>query len=335
HFYVKKRQQNESGGSRGGGRSQGRSGGGEDAAPQGSDLILRDLREGYDELIGSVQEHAFNKRGTLLAYTVDAAGLDGNGLYLVNLGTSTRRPLDSAKEKYARLTWSEEGDALAVLRGEKPEKKTERANTLVAFTGMDSATPRRHVFDPASGSGLGENSVISEKAALLWSEGLETVFVGTKPQDDELEEWPDDGLPLADVDLWHWADDRIQTVQQRQASRDRNRTYVAAVHLEEGRLVVLADERMRTVDVTRDGHWGIGRDDRDYISDWRPSLSDYYRVDTRTGERALVLEAHLRTLGLSPDSEHFLYWKDGDVWDYEIEADRHVNLTASGSVDFT
>lgn len=331
HFYVKKRQQNESGGSRGGGRS----GGGEDAAPQGSDLILRDLREGYDELIGSVQEHAFNKAGTLLAYTVDAADMDGNGLYLMDLGAGTRRPLDSAKERYARLTWSEEGDALAVLRGEKPEKKTERANTLVAFTGMDSATPRRHVFDPASGTGLAESSVISEKAALRWSEGLETVFVGTKPQDDELEEWPDDALPLADVDLWHWADDRIQTVQRSQASRDRNRTYLAAVHLEEGRLVVLADERMRTVDVTRNGRWGIGRDDRDYISDRTPNFADYYRVDTRTGERIPVLETHLRTLGLSPDSEHFLYWKGGDVWDYDIEADRHVDLTASGSVDFT
>ena len=65
---------------------------------------------------------------------------------------------------------------------------------------------------------------------------------------------------------------------------DRDRTYVAAVHLAEGRLVQLADEAMRTVDLTRDGRWGIGRDGSKYVSDWKPAYADYYRVDTRTGE---------------------------------------------------
>jgi dienelactone hydrolase len=47
------------------------------------------------------------------------------------------------------------------------------------------------------------------------------------------------------------------------------------------------------------------------------------------------MEAQLRTLGLSPDSEHYLYWKDGHVWNYRIADDQHTNLTASAPVDFT
>jgi dipeptidyl aminopeptidase/acylaminoacyl peptidase len=317
HFYVKKRRGNE------------------EAEHEGSDLILRNLKEGYDELIGSVHDQAFNKPGTLFAYTVDAADKDGNGLYVVELETGARRALHSAQDRYAQLTWSEEGDALAALHGDRPEKKTERANALVAFAGLDGADPRSHVFDPASGEGLPERSVISEKGNLSWSEDRGTVFVGTRPQEDELEDWPEGALPLADVNIWHWADNRIQSVQERQASRDRDRTYVAAVHLEEERLVPLADARMRTVDLTRDGRWGIGRDDRDYVSDWKPSRADYYRVDVETGERVPVLEGHLRILVLSPDGRHFLYWKDGDIWDYRIASDDHLNLTASSPVDFT
>ncbi len=316
HFYVKKRKKDRS------------------ADHDGTDLILRNLRQGYDELIGSVDQLGFNKAGTSLAYTVDAADKDGNGLYLVDLGTSSRRALDNAKERYSQMTWSEEGAALAVLRGETPDEKTERENTLVAFTEMGSANPSPHVFGPESGEGLPEGLVISENAGLDWSEGLGTIFVGTKAQEDEVEDWPDDGLPLADVNIWHWADDRIQSVQQSQVSRDRNRTYLAAIHLETGRMVPLADEGMRTVNTTRDGQWGMGQDDREYVSDWKPSYADYYRIDIRTGERTEVLKKHLRTMGLSPDSEHFLYWLDGQVWVYRIADDQHVNLTASAPVDF-
>jgi dipeptidyl aminopeptidase/acylaminoacyl peptidase len=305
------------------------------AEHRGTDLILRNLRGGYDELIGSVDEARFNKPGTHLAYTVDAADKDGNGLYLVELATGARRALDNAKERYARLTWSEEGNGVAALHGETPEKKTERANVLVAFTDLDARNPRRFVFDPTSGTGMPEGRVLSEKGTLSWSEDLATVFVGTRAQDDELEDWPEDALPLADVNIFHWADDRISTQQQREADRDRDRTYVAAVRLAEGRLVQLADEAMRTVDLTRDGRWGMGRDETKYVSDWKPAYADYYRVDTRTGERVMVLEGQLRTLGLSPDSRHFLYWKDGDVWDYRIPSDSHSNLTASAPVDFT
>jgi dipeptidyl aminopeptidase/acylaminoacyl peptidase len=335
HFFVKKGRPDGGGGGGGrGGGSQSAGGNGGDAA-RGTDLILRNLREGYDELIGSVDESGFNKPGTFFAYTVDAANKDGNGLYLVDLATGARRALDNAKERYANLTWSEEGEALAALHGEAPEKKTERVNSLVAFTSIGGGRPQSHLFDSESGEGLPEGSVISENADLIWSLDLETVFVGIKDQGDELEDWPDDGLALADVNIWHWADDRIQTAQIRQASRDRDRTYLAAVHLEETRLIPLADEKMRTVTLTRDGRWGMGQDDTEFISDWKPRLANYYRVDTRTGERIEVLTAHLRTMGFSSDDKHYLYWSDGQVWDYRVEENEHVNLTASSPVDFT
>ncbi len=315
HFFVKKRQADAR------------------ADHDGTDLILRNLAEGYEELLGSVDDVEFNKAGTRLAYTVDAAEMDGNGLYLLDLTTGARRGLDNGKERYSQMTWSEEGDGLAVLRGDKPEGKLERANALVAFTDMNAPTPARHSF-AAEGTGLADEWVISENAGLSWSEDLSTVFVGTKTQADDVEDWAEGDLPLADVNIWHWADDRIQSVQERSASRDRSRTYMAAIRLAEGRLLQLAAEDMRTVSLTRDGRWGIGRDDRAYVSDWEQDYADYYKVDTRTGERTPVLEAHLRVLGLSPDSRHFLYWKDGQVWDYEIGAERHRNLTESAPVDF-
>ncbi|MDX1646237.1 MAG: prolyl oligopeptidase family serine peptidase [Longimicrobiales bacterium] len=306
-----------------------------DADHEGSDLILRNLTQGYDELVGSVLQAAFNEPGTHLAYTVDAAGGDGNGLYVVDLATGSRRAVDNAEDHYARLTWSEEGDAVAVLRGRKPEGMVERENHLLVFRpGEGDAGSRRFHLTPDA-PGLREGWVLSEKGPMVFDEAGSTVFLGTRPQRKELEAWPEERLPLADVNIWHWRDDRIQSRQERELESDRSRTYAAAVHLDEGRLVHLADERMRSVEITRDGAWAIGRDDRAYVSDWKPRVADYYRVDTETGARTPILEAHLRTLGLSPDGAHYLYWKDGHVWDYRIEEDRHRNLTASAPVDFT
>ena len=317
HFFVKKRKTNE------------------EAEHDGTDLILRNLREGFEELIGSVGEAEFNDGGTHLAFTVDAEGTDGNGLYLLDLATGSRRGLDNAKERYARLTWSEEGDALAVLRGDKQEEKVERENSLIAFRDVLDRSPTRIDIDSTGNGGLSDGMVLSEKGNLVWNEDASMLFVATKRQDDELEDWPEDDLALADVNIWHWADDRIQSQQEQSASRDRDRTYVAAVDLERATVIPLADERMRTVEITRDGRWAIGRDETEYTSDWRPDLADLYRLDSRTGERVTVLEGQLRTLGLSPDSRHYLYWKDSDFWVYRIADDEHVNLTGSASVDFT
>ena len=183
--------------------------------------------------------------------------------------------------------------------------------------------------------GLREGWVLSENGDLNFNEDASTVFVATKAQEAELEDWGEGGLPLANVNIWHWEDARIQSQQQSQLSQDQSRTYLAAIHLQEGTLVHLADEQMREVQITRNGRWGIGKDDRSYVSDWRPNYADYYRINTATGDRTPILTKHLRTLGLSPDSKHFLYWRDGNVWDYSIEDDAHSNLTASAPVDFT
>jgi hypothetical protein len=63
----------------------------------GVDVVLRSLRDGRDELIGSVAHSAFNRAGDLLAYTVDAADQHGNGLYVIELGSGMRRVLDGER----------------------------------------------------------------------------------------------------------------------------------------------------------------------------------------------------------------------------------------------
>ena len=297
----------------------------------GTDLVLRNLTGEFDEVIGNANEFSFNKPGTHLAFTIDAAGRSGNGLYLNVLGAGVRRVLDSDTLEYSRLTWNEGGTALAVLKGLKPDSLMERVNSLVAFSNIASE-PGRVEVTPANLSGFPEGYVVSDRGTLSFSEDVSRVFFGIKPQETEFKE--DEDNPVANVDIFHWNDDRIQTVQALRANRDRSFTYKAAYDIPNSSFVQLSDSSMRNIDITRDGNWGIGNNDRPYISDWEESRADYYRVNTRTGERTPMFEAQKRTLGLSPDSKHFLYWKDGHVWDYAIDEGQSINLTESAPVSF-
>ena len=314
----------------------------------GTDLILRDLSKGTDLILGNVDLFSFNKPGTHLAYTVSAADKAGNGLYLIDLGSVAVQTLDSGSADYAHLTWDEKGTALAILKGTKSEDFTEKDNTLVAFLDLSENPPTRIEYDPSQDLDFPEGMVISEKSssqsgsrggpsqrgALFWSPDKTKIFCGIKEQEKVPEKKEKDEDPVADVDIWHWKDEVLQSVQMKRAARDRNFTYRSVFDVEKNKFHRLTDERMRTISITEDGQWGIGRDDKAYISDWKETQADYYRVDTSTNERTLMFKGQKRTLGLSPDSRHYLYWKDGHIWDYMIESGRSVNLTENAPVSF-
>jgi dipeptidyl aminopeptidase/acylaminoacyl peptidase len=332
HFLVRK--------ARGEGHPRGR----------GDDLILRDLARGTDELVSAAAEYSFSPEGNLLAHVVGTGDREANALHLTDLETGRRRTIDSRPHPYNRLTWSDDGSALAVLRGETPEGLLERENALVVVLNPGADRPRVLELGPSRDRGMPvdaggeshpraalarvpEGLVLSEFGPLSFDADARRLFLGVRPQETE-PEGPPEGVRLPDVHVFHWNDDRLQTVQQVQANADRRRTWRAVVHLPSLRLVQLADEEMPTVSVSADGRWGVGADGRAYVSDWEEPKADYYRVETETGERTLLVEAQGRTLGFSPHSTHFLYWRDGHVWAFELEGGAHTNLTASAPVGF-
>ena len=121
-----------------GGGGPGAPGGGANAdaptGPRGADVILHDLVTGRDQLLGSVGEIAFNKKGDLLAYTVDGTVRDGNGLFMLDLRNGRISTLDNDARVYSRLTWNDEGTGLAVLKGVDVDKMRERDNVLLGVS---------------------------------------------------------------------------------------------------------------------------------------------------------------------------------------------------------
>ena len=333
---------------RGGGGGGARGGGGgaatdESVGPRGADLILRDLRTGLVTNLGNVAEVAFNKGSTHLAYVVDAEGKAGNGLFAFELDGARILPLSTGDFLYQGLAWDEEGNALAVLRGDKPEGMVERENQLVTFKGLgagasdardSSARPVPQTYDPSDDSSFPEGFILSEYRTPSWSEDGERVFVGIKEQQKEMEEADE---PRADVMVWHWNDKMVQSQQEVQAGRDRRATYLAVLNLDGPRLFRLSTDDMEQVQLTQDGRWAVGFDDSRYWMDrdHQNNRDDAYRIDPTSGEKTLITATLINSMGTSPDSKWFLYWQNQQVQAFNLDSGETVNLTErAGPVDF-
>ena len=311
--------------------------------PRGTDTILLDLRTGRHQLLGSVGDIAFNRTGTLLAYTVDSAVKDGNGLFVFDTRSGRTVALDNDAKQYDRLTWNDKADALAVLKGSDVEKMREKQNVLVVFTdvpaaiGLDDIAPTPVIFDPSKADNFPKGWVLSDRAALQWSEDDRRVFFGIKEQvaaPDTARRTTDE---RQDVDVWNTVDERIQSLQMIRAEADRNFTFRQAFDVSASRFIRLTDDTMRDLEVAPDGKWAVGRDTRGYILDRKRPAADFYRVNTSTGERTPMMKAQQlggHTFGISPHGIHFLYWRDGRFHAYGLDAGTTKTLGNGASVSF-
>jgi len=313
------------------------------AKHDGTDLVLRNLKTGLDLNIGNVGSFRFNHSGSILAYTIDADKKAGNGVYVLVLESGAIRPLDSGEADYTQLTWDDngrkalegfqKGNALAVLKGTKPEKSVQKENQLLVFMGLGTEKSAKILYNSVDDKDFPEGMVLSEKGGLTWSEDNSRIFCGIKEQETEPDKNED---PLANVDVWHWKDERLQSVQMVQADRDQRFTYRSVFLLKTKQFISLTDEAMRTIDIPRVGKWAVGRDNKKYRLDVNRSMNtaDYYRVEMDTGKRASIIEGLPGRMQVSPDGKYGLYFKDRHFWLYDMEKDKHTNISESAPVSF-
>ena len=356
------RYQPEPAGPAGGGAA---AGGGRGAAaperPKGSDLILRALATGDELNVGNVSEFSFRKDGRLLAFAVDAQDKAGNGIQLRDMKTGLVIPLDSGNASYERLTWTEQGDALAALKGIDDKAYKDKLYSVVGFNDLTAPAPRKTVYDPASDSSFPKDMTISPSRAPQWSDDLQTLVFGIhepqKKDPADTEAATDtaaagaargegtgangtqaDNEEKVDLVLWHYKDPRLQSQQEVQEARDRAFSYLSEYRVDTKKFIRLADDEMRTVSFNpKQSRWALGDDDREYelmgSLDGR-RYENVFVVDLTSGTRKLALRHARYVFGASPDGTKVLYYLDGDYHVYAMDTAQDRNITQGLPVSF-
>src|SRR5690606_42101823 len=87
-------------------------------------------------------------------------------------------------------------------------------------------------------SGMPAGYAVSEHGRLVFSKDGARLFLGTAPAPEPP---PGDDAPEPiDVDLWHYKDPLLQTMQDVRADNERKRTFRAVVHVKDKRFAQLA-----------------------------------------------------------------------------------------------
>ena len=147
---------------------------------KGSDLLIHHLATGKSQNLGNIREHAVNKAGTHLAYVVDAANSQGNGLYLLTLASNSVSVLDSDEAGYQSINWTEKGDAFAALKFKKDKKYTQEKGAVLGIKNLSS--PQITLYEPAKDStSFDSRYTISPNRRPLWSDDLSRLFYGIHP----------------------------------------------------------------------------------------------------------------------------------------------------------
>lgn len=145
---------------------------------KGSDLLLYNLDNKQNFNIGNVNEFSFNKSGRYLAYTVDAAGMNGNGIFLKDLSTGMTYALHNDKANFSKIRWNKEGTAFALLKSKKEKGYKDPVFTLIGVKDINGQDSKVITY-----TGLDENQITSgygltQNSQAYWSKDLNHIFFG-------------------------------------------------------------------------------------------------------------------------------------------------------------
>ncbi|MCD6116235.1 S9 family peptidase [bacterium] len=335
---------------------------------KGAGLLLYNLNNSKSLFFGSISEFQFDKYGKWLSMVVDAEGKKGNGILLRNMYTGVLQSLDNDMAVFEKLSWTEKGDAFAVLKGKKNEDYKDKLYTLIGFCDFSKKSPVKIVYNPLKDASFPENMTISHNRAPEWTEDLSAIIFGinkteltdkaekkreeekkkAKEAEDkkegkdkkgskEMGEKKEDEPKLPDMVIWHWKDKRLQSQQWVEEQRDKKYSYLSIYRVKEKKFFRLADDDIRRVEAAPKGHYALGYDDNAYELmgnlDGR-FYRDVYVLDLKTGKRKLVLKKSRWDYSPSPDGTHFIYYKEGNFYTYDMLNSRSYNITKNLPVSF-
>jgi dipeptidyl aminopeptidase/acylaminoacyl peptidase len=334
------------------------------AAPRpATDLVLRNLSTGQDRTFPDVTEFSLTKDGRWLVYAAAGAKPDAHGVYAVAAGgAAPPLTLRSGPGRYSRLTWDEKQAQLVFFHAHTPTppsgSTTPQAPTVrichwkpaassasaflrsaaagaagLALTALSATLPAATDLVPAGKPALRPGHDFSDQGELSFSpDGRMVLFGVARPPAPKQ---PAAGGEKAIVELWHYRDDFIQSMQK--ARYSATRTYRAVFNLDDRTCRQLADDSLTSV-LTTAGPWALGLDDSPYRtlvgSVVYDGFVDARLINVRTGASKLLLKKHSRLLSLSPAGKYVIGFDGKDWHSTAVPSGKRVNLTAGLGVSF-
>lgn len=265
------------------------------------------------------------------------------GVYLWSADTGESKAILQGAGSYKHLRFDEEGKQLAVLSNrDEVAKKKDSAKDGTKDTAKDANNDTNvyslfywragdadaRLLVNADSNGMTKGWTPSEHADLSFSKDGQRLFLSTaelpKPAVKNAPE------PMK-VDLWHWKDPELQSVQKVNQERDRQKSYRAVVHLADGKFVQLANKLIPQVILNENAQFAMGISTLPYrhLMSWDSLYYDAYGVDLQNGQAKMLIEKTRFMPQFSPAGKYIINF-DADKsvwWSYATADGKKTNLT--------
>ena len=263
----------------------------------GTDLVLRNVETGQEKTFANIVEYYFSKTGDKLL--IEQAknpkdSLSKATVLLYDLKRAASTVLSNGGNDFKNFAMTDDGSQIGYVaeRDAKPKDLQKFYKVWYYKPGMDSASliADKNSVDMILGM------TISEYGNLNFSKNGKRLFFGTAPiqppKDTSLVEFEH-----AKIDVWHYNDDYLQTVQnfpaRLKAAQQEN--FLTVYDVERKTIQQLGSKEMPQVLQTNegDGHTFVGVTDfgKRIESQWTGNTKkDIYAIDVNTGNKKLVKE---------------------------------------------
>ena len=284
-----------------------------------------------------VTDYSVSENGHLLAFV--QADQNDETIYTIqtyDILTKNSTTVHETRDEVKGLQADHQGIQLAFITHDENDSVT------LYHWQEDQKSARSIVYSYTAG--MHDDWVVSINARPEFSKDGKLLFFGTAPQ--PLPVPADTLLPEEkhNVDVWHYRDPLIQPMQLVRLSDEKKRSYRAVYHIDDDRMVQLADTKMPeiVIDNKGGGQYAMGYSLLPYLIQNSFESGDYrdvYLVDISDGTRKQILEkhrgsVHLSTRGdarLSPGENYLIYYQQSDRnwYSLPVTGGEAINLTAA------
>ena len=301
---------------------------------EGSPLFIKNLSNGEIKEIPSVDAYEIAEEKAVLTFVSSGDSLFESGTYVYDLASNTEMQILDSLGQIKQLTINKTGDKVAFLC-DSSNVEDESNYQLFLWEGSGMA----NVVVKNEDAALPEDRIISENGGLSFSDNNMRLFFGTAPP-----QVPKDTTVLEEeipvLDIWHWNEEELHTVQLNNKSRDERKTYLAVYDVNEQNTVQLETEKFSGIRTINEGDADhlLAYSNRPYAvqSMWEgsPQHLDFYLVDVKTGEAKMFKEDCRARPSTSPEGK-FVYWYDAadTSWNtYEIASGKEFKITTPTTI---
>lgn len=306
-------------------------------------LILRHLDKADEDTIKNVSNYVFSKNGKYLAVTTKVPEKDSvncNAVIYYDLSKQTHQIVSENRKEYLSPALSEDGTGLSFLATNDSAKKEIKEYALYYFKEKDDSA--KLIADRTHKKML-KNWEVSTNMQPYFSQNGKRLLFGVAPiplpKDTTI---PD--FEKAALDIWHWEEAEIPTIQLKNLDKDKKRTYLSYIDLERPNdFYQLADKEVPNVSISQEnnGKYAIGvsnlpyRRQSQWSYDYLNSV-DIYAFDLENHSKKLIKEKLAARHRFSYKGK-YIVWYDfhsRNYYSYELQTEKERCLTCDLNINF-